>query len=325
MDKRRLIIGISGASGMPITVEILRQIRAYNERNAADCGEKSLGRDEMREYIETHLVYTRGAEMTLEQECSLPLQKLCELADVVHDNSNIGAAPASGSFQTAGMIIVPCSMKTVAGIHSGYSDNLLLRAADVTLKERRKLVLVARECPLGTIHLRNMYELSMMGAIIIPPMLSYYNHPSCVEDMTRHIAGKVLDQFGLEVSGYRRWNGMDEKQDRIEVSQEVLGRRITASVTVLDHGIHVLLSGGDRSHVGAVYYADGSGAEQYQFQAEGHREAVVSESWARKMAEAVHMPVTVACGIHYDGVGKEEIAEIVRGTGEMLEKVLEVL
>lgn len=112
----------------------------------------------------------------------------------------------SGTFLTAGMVVVPCSMKTLAGIVSGYSDSLLLRAADVTLKERRRLVLVARECPLGTIHLRNMYEASQLGAVILPPVLSYYNHPVSLEDCTRHIAGKILDQFGLEPEGIKRWN-----------------------------------------------------------------------------------------------------------------------
>lgn len=104
------------------------------------------------------------------------------------------------------MVVVPCSMKTLAGIVSGYSDNLLLRAADVTLKERRRLVLVTRECPFGTLHLRNMYEASQLGAVILPPVLSYYNNPGSIEDCTRHIAGKILDQFDLEPEGMKRWS-----------------------------------------------------------------------------------------------------------------------
>lgn len=192
MDKKRIVVGISGASGMPIALEVLRQLRGH------------------REMWETHLVYTRGAQLTLSQETGCTPKELEELADCVYDNENIGAAPASGSFRTEGMIIVPCSMKTVAGIASGYSDNLLLRAADVTLKERRRLVLVTRECPFGTIHLRNMYELSRMGAVILPPVLSFYNHPDSLECCIRHIAGKALDFFGLEGEGYARWEGMDE-------------------------------------------------------------------------------------------------------------------
>lgn len=184
--KKRLIVGISGASGVPIAVEVLRQLQ-----NIPD--------------IESHLVYTRGAEMTIPLETELSLNDILGLADVVHDNENIGAGPASGTFRTMGMVIVPCSMKTLAGIVSGYSDSLLLRAADVTLKERRKLVLVTRECPLGTIHLRNMYEASQLGAVILPPVLSYYNHPDSIQDCTRHIAGKILDQFGLDPQGMKRW------------------------------------------------------------------------------------------------------------------------
>lgn len=187
---KRLLVGISGATGIPIAVTLLRQLK-----NIPD--------------IETHLIYTRGARMTLQTESSLTEAELCALADVVYDNQNIGAGPASGSWESLGMVIVPCSMKTVAGINCGYSDNLLLRAADVTLKERRKLVLVARECPLGTIHLRNMYELSRMGAVILPPMMAYYNHPQSVEDCTCHIVGKILQQFGISAENFKRWEGME--------------------------------------------------------------------------------------------------------------------
>lgn len=175
---------------MPIALELLRQLKENPE-------------------VETHLMYTRGAELTLAQEAGVTPAELDALADVVYDNRNIGAGPASGTFQTMGMVVVPCSMKTAAGICSGYSENLLLRAADVTLKERRKLVLVARECPLSTIHLRNLLELSQMGVEILPPMLTYYNHPKTLEDCTRHIVGKILDRFGIEGDHFRRWEGME--------------------------------------------------------------------------------------------------------------------
>lgn len=190
--KKRIVVGMSGASGAPIAVELLRQLQNY------------------RELLETHLVVTRGAEMTLAQESDLGLEQLYELADVVYDNQSIGAGPASGSFKTLGMIVVPCSMKTLAGIVSGYSENLLLRAADVTLKERRKLVLVPRECPLGTIHLRNMLEASQLGAVVIPPVMSYYNAPKSLDDCNRHIVGKILEQFDLEGEEYHRWGGMTD-------------------------------------------------------------------------------------------------------------------
>ena len=188
--KHRIVIGMSGASGAPLAIELLKQLRDH------------------KDWLEVHLIVTKGAEMTLGQETECCLEELWTLADVVHDCKNIGAAPASGSFKTMGMIVVPCSMKTLEGIVSGYSDNLRLRAADVTLKERRKLVLVTRECPLGTIHLRNMLEISQLGGVVIPPVLSYYGRPKSIEDCSRHIVGKILDQFDLEGEEFHRWEGM---------------------------------------------------------------------------------------------------------------------
>jgi polyprenyl P-hydroxybenzoate/phenylacrylic acid decarboxylase-like protein len=182
---------MSGASGAPLTIELLRQLHDHHPE------------------VETHLVVTKGGEMTLTQETDMTMEELKSLATVWHSNKNIGAAPASGSFKTMGMIVVPCSMKTVAGIVSGYSDNLLLRAADVVMKERRKLVLVAREAPLSTIHLRNLCEASQMGAVILPPMLTYYNHPQSLEDCTRHTVNRILSQFDLDENSYQ-WEGMDE-------------------------------------------------------------------------------------------------------------------
>lgn len=187
--KERLIIGVSGASGMPLAIELLKQLK--NQEN-----------------IETHLVYSRAAEITLKEESGITIEALCQLADVVYDNENIGAAPASGSFRAKGMIVVPCSMKTVAGIASGYSDSLLLRAADVMIKERRTLILAVRECPFSPIHLRNMYDLSMMGVMILPMMMSFYNQPKGLEDCVTHLAGKILDQFGIEGSNFKRWEGL---------------------------------------------------------------------------------------------------------------------
>ena len=186
MAEKRLIVGVSGASGAPLAVALLKALKETD--------------------IQAHAVITRGGALTLKQECAL--ESLAEFADVVYDNRDIGAGPASGSFKTMGMVVIPCSMKTVAGIYSGYSDNLLLRAADVTLKEQRKLVLVARETPFSAIHLRNLYELSRIGAVILPPMLSYYHKPESIEEMSHHVVCKVLDQFGIEIPNYRRWEGM---------------------------------------------------------------------------------------------------------------------
>lgn len=188
MDKR-LVIGVSGASGAPLAVELLKQLgRAWPD-------------------VETHLILTRGGEATLLQETGLTAAQLGELATVVEDNSNIGAAPASGSWKSMGMIVCPCSMKTVAGIASGYSENLLLRAADCMLKERRKLVLVARESPLSTLHLENLAKVSRYGAVVLPPMQTYYNQPATVQDMTRHTVNRILSQFDLEEPLYE-WKGL---------------------------------------------------------------------------------------------------------------------
>ena len=192
--KRRLLIGVSGATGVPMTRELLRRLEAFPQ-------------------VERHLILTEAAERVAEQE-GCPLEELRSLADVVYDNGNRGAAPASGTFPTMGMVIVPCSMKTVAGIASGYSDNLLLRAADVTLKERRPLILVARECPLSTLHLRNLLEVSRLGAVVLPPMLSFYQHPRSVEDMTRHVADKILGQLGLAPEDAYQWEGMPWTEER---------------------------------------------------------------------------------------------------------------
>lgn len=189
MDNR-LIVGISGASGAPLAIALLRKLQEHPE-------------------IETHLVVTRGGEMALRQETGMEPNVLRKLAEVFHENTNIGAAIASGSFRTMGMIVIPCSMKTVAGIVTGYSDSLLLRAADVCLKERRKLVLVSREAPLSTVHLRNLYAASKLGAVICPPVLTFYHHPKTIEDCIRLTVSRVLSQFHLDGDSYQ-WEGMDE-------------------------------------------------------------------------------------------------------------------
>ncbi len=188
---RRLIVGMSGASGAPLTVELLRQLHENHPE------------------VETHLIVTRGAELTLAQETDVTPDGLRALAGICHENDAIGTSIASGSFKTMGMIVVPCSMKTVAGVVSGYSDNLLLRAADVCLKERRRLVLVARETPLSTVHLRNLYEASRLGAVILPPVPAYYARPETMEDCTRQTVSRILSQFDLDADSYH-WEGMDK-------------------------------------------------------------------------------------------------------------------
>lgn len=184
---KRIIVGISGASGAPLAVDAVKALHAAG--------------------MEVHLVATRGGEMTLCHECGLRAEDLAPYCAAVYDSADIGAAIASGSFRTRGMIVVPASMKTVAGIACGYSDNLLLRAADVTLKERRRLVVVPRECPLSTIHLKNLLELSQAGAVVLPPVISCYSKPGSVQEMLHHLTGKILDLFDLEAEDFCRWTG----------------------------------------------------------------------------------------------------------------------
>ena len=187
---KKIIVGATGASGMPILEECLRIIRSEKEYESA-------------------LIMSQSGVMTLEHETNCTKEAIEELADEVLAPDRIGAGPASGSYRTHGMLIVPCSMKTVAGICSGYTDNLILRAADVTIKEQRPLVLAARETPLSPIHLRNLAELSgMPGVRIIPPMMTFYHRPETIDDMVRHTAAKLLEPFGIEAKGYRRWEGI---------------------------------------------------------------------------------------------------------------------
>lgn len=188
--KKRLIVGISGASGAVLGVELLRALRLHID-------------------WETHLVISEGGVKTIAYETPYSLAEVEALATKTHQLEDVGASIASGSFKTQGMVIAPCSMKTLAAISNGLSQNLLLRAADVALKERRKLVLAVRESPLSSIHLHNMHVLATCGAIILPPMLTFYNHPRGIEDMVRHIVGKILDVFDIEMVGFERWDGME--------------------------------------------------------------------------------------------------------------------
>jgi 4-hydroxy-3-polyprenylbenzoate decarboxylase len=185
-NRKRLVVGICGASGAILGIELLKRMKQLAE-------------------WETHLVLSSGARRTIHLETSYSIEQVEALATAVHKLGDVGASIASGTFKTAGMVIVPCSMKTLAGVASGFSENLLLRAADVTLKERRTLVLVPRETPLSRIHLRNMMTASEAGAVILPPMVAYYNKPASVEEMTNHIVGKILDVFEIPMPGFYRW------------------------------------------------------------------------------------------------------------------------
>lgn len=183
----RLIIGITGATGIIYGVRILERLR--------DAG------------VETHLVMSRWGARTLLHESSWTREQVEALATAVYTPADMGAAISSGSFKTDGMIIAPCSAKTLAAIAHGYGDNLIHRAADVTLKERRKLLLAVREAPLSEIHLENMLKLSRMGVVILPPVPAFYHNPKSLDEMIDHSVARMLDQFGVEVPGMPRWSG----------------------------------------------------------------------------------------------------------------------
>jgi len=183
--KNRIIVGITGASGAVYGVRMLQVLKGLP--------------------VETHLVMSRAAEMTLAYETDLKADEVRGLADFVHAIGDVGAPIASGSFRTIGMVVAPCSVHSMAEIATGATSNLLTRAADVVLKERRRLVLMLRETPLHTGHLRNMTALSEMGAIIAPPVPAFYAKPASVEEIVDHTIGRVLDLFGFDTGTVRRW------------------------------------------------------------------------------------------------------------------------
>ena len=185
---KKICVGISGASGAPIAIRLLARL-------------KEIGG------VETHLIMTKGAKLTILQETDFTIEEVIGLADFYYDNSEIGAGPASGSFKMDATIVVPCSMKTIAGIASGYSDNLLLRACDVTIKEARPLILVPRESPLSPIHTRNLNELSHIGVRLVPPMVSYYQKYKTIEEWTNGFVERLIDILGLDGSSFE-WKGM---------------------------------------------------------------------------------------------------------------------
>jgi len=185
---RRLIIAITGATGAIYGVQLLRRLRALKS-------------------IETHLLLSPAGVLTAHQELDLKRGDIEALADAVYNVNDVGAAVASGSFATAGMVIAPCSMKTLAAVAHGHADNLITRAADVCLKERRRVVLLAREAPLNLAHIRNMEAVTLMGGIIFPPSPAFYHRPQTFEQMVDHTLARVLDLFEIEHELAPRWNG----------------------------------------------------------------------------------------------------------------------
>ena len=185
---QRLIVGITGATGTIFGVRILQMLHGSG--------------------VETHLVVSKWAARTLTHETPYSLKQVQDLATTSYGSGDQGAAISSGSFVTLGMVIAPCSMRTLAAIAHGLGDNLIHRAADVVLKERRKLVLVVRESPFNEIHLENMLKLARMGVVILPPVPAFYNHPQSLDDMINHVAMRVVDQFDIHLDVMNRWDGV---------------------------------------------------------------------------------------------------------------------
>lgn len=190
----RLIVAITGATGAIYGVRLLQHLRAL-------------------EQVETHLMISDAGVLNLHQELDLKRKDVEALADVVHSVRDVGASIASGSFQSDGMIIAPCSMKTLAAVAHGFADNLITRAADVVLKERRRLVLMVRETPFNLAHLRNMTAVTEMGGIIFPPLPNFYHRPDSIEAMVDHSLARVLDLFQLEHQLAPRWSGMKSESE----------------------------------------------------------------------------------------------------------------
>ena len=189
---KKLIVGISGASGVIYGIRMLEVLRDMDD-------------------VETHLVMSRFARLNIEIETTFTPQAVEDLADVVHSFGNQAASISSGSFKTDGMVIAPCSMKTLSGIAHSSADSLLVRAADVVLKEHRRLVLMPREVPLHVGHCKLLYEAAQLGAVIAPPMPAFYNRPKTIDDLVNHSVGRVLDLFGLDAGILKRWEGPDAR------------------------------------------------------------------------------------------------------------------
>ena len=184
---RRLIIGMTGSTGAIFGVRFLEALKQCD--------------------VETHLVISKWAQRTIEHETNYTIEQVRSLANVVHSPGDMGATISSGSFLTEGMVVIPCSVRTLGSIANGYGEHLVHCAADVVLKERRRLVLVVRETPLSEVHLENMLKLARIGVVMLPPVPAFYSHPQTIDDIVNHIVARVLDQFKIEAPFAKRWDG----------------------------------------------------------------------------------------------------------------------
>jgi len=188
----RLIVGMSGASGVIYGVRLLEALQTLPD-------------------VESHLVMSNGAKLNVALETRMQVREVEQLADVLHSDQNLAATIASGSYHTDGMIIAPCSMKTLSAVVNSYAEHLVVRAADVVLKEHRRLVLMPRETPLHVGHCRLLYEAAQMGAVIVPPMPAFYSDPQSVDDIVNHTVGRLLDLFGIDSGLVKRWQGAGKR------------------------------------------------------------------------------------------------------------------
>lgn len=190
--RKRIIVAMTGATGSILGIRILQTLKRLN--------------------VETHLVISKWAEATIKYETDFQPIDVRNLADYFYSNKDVSAPISSGSFHTDGMIVVPCSMKSLAGIRTGYSEDLIARAADVILKERKQLIMVVRETPLSDIHLKNMLALTRTGAIIFPPVPAFYTKPQSLEDMIQQSVGRILDQLNIDTAEFERWTGFQRQR-----------------------------------------------------------------------------------------------------------------
>ena len=322
----RIIVGVTGATGVEMSYELMLALRK------AGC--------------EIHLIVSRGAQMTWDYESRMPLQRMYDLADFVYQEDELDAVISSGSFVTDGMILMPCSMKTLAGIVAGYAETLILRAADVCLKEGRKVVLVPREMPLGKIHLRNLKEAADCGCAIVPPMLTFYNGAETVREQVRHVIGKVLLQFQIDYDKFVPWKSTVDKRQGSKIQKESTGERQTAAVrrrfthqlsfsqieiqaTRVGRDIQLLLQGSSSPHIGCMVLAtprpslkgDGSrSATASVINVTGHKDEALCRYLAEKVAAAANVVVVCTGGFHIDGMTPKQIQEVQAAVKHMAQE-----
>lgn len=336
----RIIVGVTGTTGVEMSYELLLALRR------AGC--------------EVHLIISRGAQMTWDYESRMPLQRMYDLANFVYQEDELDAVISSGSFVTDGMILMPCSMKTLAGIVAGYAETLILRAADVCLKEGRKVVLVPREMPLGKIHLRNLKEAADCDCAIVPPMLTFYNGAETVREQVRHVVGKVLLQFGIDYDKFVPWKNEKRRENvknrdgGTEVRRKTEGvltfdcaERQTAAVrrrfthrlsfsqieiqaTRVGCDLQLLLRGGSSPHIGCIVLAtprpsltgDGSRrATASVINVTGHKDEALCRYLAEKVAAAADAVTVCTGGFHIDAMTPEQIQEVQVAVKHMAQEV----